>query len=157
MSENGITIRVEGYDASRVEEWLTEHVGKEVREALDQKTLQIVRDEVKRLVDGLTEERLRKDIDTYLEEGWQGTDTYGNPTGKVFTLRDRIRGVFDTRTDSYDRQTRVEKWVKDAVDYQLGKALAEELAAARTRLRAAFDEVLQAKFSTTIREALGLK
>lgn len=158
MTEKNITIHVDGYDAAQVEEWLTEKVAASVRERMDAKVKDAIAASVRDLVDELTRERLHKEINALLDEGWKGTDSYGNENGKKYTLRDRVRGVFEAKADSYSNSgSRVERWVKEAVDYQLKRALEEELASARARLRAAFDEVLQAKFTSTIRDALGLK
>jgi hypothetical protein len=154
MSEK-LTITMDGYDASQVQAWLDERVGSSVARALDEKVADAIEARVAKLVDELTRERLKKEVDALLDEGWKETDRWGNETGKAFSLRDRVRGALDAK-DRYDGNP-VDKLVKEAVSYKLEGILKEEMASARTRLKAAFDEVLQAKFSDTIREALGLK
>lgn len=158
MSEQkSITITVTGYDATRVEEYLDEQIGRQVSAGLELKVTDAVEARTRTLVDELTRDRVKKEIDALLDEGWKQTDQWGAETGKTFTMRERVRGVLDAKRDNYDRSTLVEKWLKEAVDYKLGTILNEELKSARERMKAAFDEVLQAKFTTSIRDALGLK
>ena len=153
-----MTIVVEGYEASQVQGWIDERIGALVTKGLEDKVTDAVESRATALVEELTRERIRKDIDAVLDEGWSKTDQWGNANGPKATLRDRIRGMLDTRASSYSNEgTFLEKWCKDAVTYQLGKVLEAELVDARKRLKTAFDEVLQAKFSNTIRDALGLK
>lgn len=160
MSEK-MTIVVEGYDASQVKDWLSQRVNREVEEGLDRRVQEAIRGAIKArledVVEGLTKERVASEIDAILAEGWTLTNQYGEPTGRKMTLRDRVRGYFDSKADSYDRQTRVEKWIHEGVTQSLKAALDAEVKEARERLRKSFDEVLQAKFTDTIRSALGMK
>jgi macrodomain Ter protein organizer (MatP/YcbG family) len=161
MNDGKMTITVEGYEATQVKEWLSERINREVTEQLDRtiegQITDAVRERLDKLVEDLTMERVSKEIDAILEEGWTLTNQYGEPTGRKLTLRDRVRSYFDSKADSYDRMSRVEKWIHEGVTSALKGALDEEIKSARERLRKSFDEVLQAKFTATIRDALGLK
>lgn len=156
-----MTITVEGYDAAQVKDWLSQRITAEVGEDLNRRVNDAIRGAIKtrvdQLVDEVTKERVTKEIDAIFAEGWVQTDEWGNPRGQAKTLRDRVRGFFDSKEDSYARQTRVEKWIQETCGRTLDAITAEETKAYRERLRKAFDEVLQAKFTDTIRSALGLK
>ena len=151
-----ITIHVDGYEASRVEDWLTDHVARAVKEQHEAFVAKAASERISALVSELSHERIQAEIDAVLAEGWTETTKYGEPTGKKHTVRDRVRGFFDAK-EGYENKPRVDTWVKEGVQGALAKALDEEVKSAKARMREAFDAVLQAKFTTTIREALGVK
>lgn len=155
MSEK-MTITVEGYDAAQVKEWLSERVNREIAEAMNGAVRTEIARCVENLVVDLAKERVVSEIEAVLAAGWTCTNQYGEPTGRTLTLRDRVRGFFDSKESHYDRSNRVEKWVEEGVKRSLETAMNEEIKSARERLRAAFDDVLKAKFADTIRKALGV-
>ena len=155
MSEK-ITVTVDGYEAGQVREWLDEQIGRQLSGKLDERIRGAVEAHVSKLVEEITRERVSKDIDAVLEKGWAETNTYGEPTGKVFTVRDRVNSYFNSGS-SYGRDSLVSRWLRESIDRDLKKAVEEETAAAKAKLRQMFDEALTGKFATTIREALGVK
>ena len=159
--EKKIAITIEGYDASQVKDWIATRVERSVEEGLDRRVNEALRDAAQAAIDTMSDriakERVTKDIEAILAEGWQQTDSYGNHNGKLYTLRDRVRGFFDTKADSYDRQTRVEKWIAEAVQRELATVLKTEVESAQKRLRDAFDDVLKLKFADTMRKMLGVE
>lgn len=157
-----IIIKVDGYDASQVHDWLAQRIERAAEEKLDYKVEQAIHAAVKErlteVIDAITKERVTKEIDATLEAGWTMTNTYGEPSGKVLTVRDRVRAAFDRKDGSYsDSKSYVEKWIQEGVARSLETILKAEVEDARKRLRAAFDDVLKLKFADTMRKMLGVE
>lgn len=159
--EKNIHITVTGLDSQQVQDWILERLSEQLEESVKAKLEKMAETAVElrtcELVDKLAHERIQKDIDAVLAEGWQKTDSWGNPMGKVTTLRERVRGFLDAKEDDYHRTTRVEKWLAESVKGALADALKVELEDAKKRLRESFDEVIKAKLHETLRTALGVK
>jgi hypothetical protein len=160
-AEKKIAITIDGYDAEQVKTWIANRVERAVEEGLDRRVDEALKEAAQSAIDGMADriakERVTKEITDILAEGWTQTDSYGNATGKKYTLRERVRGFFDTKADSYDRQTRVEKWIAEAVQRELATVLKAEVESAQKRLRDAFDDVLKLKFADTMRKMLGVE
>jgi uncharacterized membrane protein YheB (UPF0754 family) len=156
MNENKITVTVDGYDASQVGSWLDDKIGRAISGKLEEKIEDAVEQRVSKLVEEITRERVSKEIEAVLEAGWAQTNNYGEPTGKTFTVRDRVNSFFNG-TDRYSSESFVSRWVRESIDRDLKKAVDEEVATAKAKLRQMFDEAITGKFATTIREALGVK
>lgn len=156
--DKAITITVNGYDADEVKDWLTKQVGEELRPLIYKEVRAAVDRAVKEAADGLLRDRILSEVEAVLTQGWQPTNEYGEPKGPKETVRDRIRNAFSKRGDGYyDKATLLEKWVEEGVSRVLEATLKEEVKAAREKLRASFDAVLQSKFTDTLRETLGVK
>lgn len=156
MAKEKLTITIDGYDAHQVNEWLDRKVAEVVAASINEKVGDAIEARVSKLVEEITRERVSKDIDAVLAEGWVETNTYGEPTGKKYTVRDRVHAFFNAK-DRYGTDSLVSRWVRDSVDRDLKEAVASETKAAKEKLRAMFDEALTGKFAATIREALGVK
>jgi hypothetical protein len=151
-----LTITVDGYDASRVEDWLDQKVGEVVAARLENKAADAIEARVQAIVDELSRERIGKVIDEVLAEGWAVTNNYGESTGKKITVRERVSGFFNGE-DRYRGNSFVGDWLRQSIDRDLKKAVEEEVKTAKEKLRAMFDEAITGKFAATIREALTLK
>lgn len=159
--EASVSFTVKGWDAKSMQAWIAEHVAARAAEFAEYKVDRAIKEAAARAVqdmaDKVTQERVEKEVARVLEEGWGETTTWGEATGKRYTVRDRVRASFDTKADSYDRQTRVEKWIHEGVTRTLEAVLKAEVEDARKRLRAAFDDVLKLKFADTMRKMLGVE
>jgi len=91
-----------------------------------------------------------------IEEGWQKTDDYGTPKGETLTLKHRVSEILNARTDSYQRETRIEKMAREAIEKALDKVFKDEIEKARVAFRAQIDGVLQAKLRESLATSLGL-
>lgn len=97
----------------------------------------------------LTDEAVAKAVDKLVTEGTPITTQYGEPTGRVMTLEQRVRErLFAQRGGFHDPIERVfEETLKRELAGDLGKLLAE----AKAELRKALDSGIQKK----LREAVG--
>ena len=155
--EQKMTIHVDGITIDQILERLSNLVEQQVRMQMSAKVKDSIDVHVAKIVEEVTRERIFREANALLEEGWKQTDSYGEPTGKVFTLRERVRGIFDGKDrNGYDRLTMIEQWLKNAVERDLAKVLTEETELVRKQLKAAFDDVVKAKFAETLRKSLGL-
>lgn len=151
-----ITLTVDGYEASNVEErvarLLADRADKEMTEKIDKAISSAVESTLRRLV----EEKLRPEVERVVAAGWQQTNQWGEPTGQAVTLGQRVSQIINGK-GAYDRGTMVENLAREALDKALKGELAPEIAAARDKFRALVDETLKAKFTGVMRDALGLK
>lgn len=148
-----LTITVDGYDASCVEDWLNQKVSEVVATRLENKAADAIEARVQEIVDELSRERIGKVIDEVLAEGWAVTNTFGESTGKKVTVRERVSSFFNAE-DRYRGSSFVGDWLRQSIDRDLKKAVDEEVKAAKEKLRKMFDEAITGKFAATIREAL---
>jgi hypothetical protein len=128
-------------------------------EALFERTLSdTVAHRVTELVDNLTRKQIEKAVTDALEEGWQTTNSYGEPIGPRIGLKGRIADMLSKQVGDYNnRQTRGEQLTKEVIDAALRDQFGKELQAARERFKKQLDEVVAAKFTETIKSALGLR
>jgi macrodomain Ter protein organizer (MatP/YcbG family) len=157
-----ITLQVEGYDEERITAVLDHAIVREVERRANYTITEEVKDRIEKAtsaaVKQITEERLKSEINALLDEGWQLTNQYGEPKGEKQSLRQRVKGIFEGKSNGYGNSpTFVEKWIQEAVNYKLQSVLTEEINAARKRLSEAFDEVIRAKFGEELRRLLGLR
>jgi len=113
---------------------------------------------IKKLVD----ERAGAIVDQALETGWAQpgySDVFdsGTAEGQRVTVRSLMRKVLETKTrKNYDspEQSWIEVRVNAYLEHVVNKALAEELAEARKRFRAAVDKLIEQNALAAVRAAL---
>lgn len=132
----------------------------QMRKLIDQKVSEIAESHVRADVDNEIQDRVALAVDAVLAEGWQATNTYGEPRGPKVDLKGRVSEVLLTATrDGYsgNAMTPIERQVKAAVDGLISKEFAKEIEAARKSLREQLDVAVSAKFVETLKTAMGLK
>lgn len=105
MSENKLTIVINGYGADDLEEAIEVSVRGVVRDAVKKAAAELIGAAVKELIDSLVvddlKERISAELDLVIEEGWQETDNYGRSCGSKLTLSARVREFVSERQSSY--------------------------------------------------------
>jgi hypothetical protein len=108
----------------------------------------------------MIQERLEREIDAALAEGWQKTDHYGAKSGPVLTLRDRISEVLTKAEDRYGSNGGM-RWidarVKEAVAHFVATDFKAELAEAKERLRGMIDDAVMGQLRDALKNALGFR
>lgn len=117
-----------------------------------------IKGQVADLVKSVTVKRIEAAVDAALEEGWQGTNTYGEPIGPKLGLKGRIAEMLTKQEGDYNRRvTRVDRIAAETIDAALRAEFGKDITAARERFKAQLDAVVAAKFTETIKAALGLR
>lgn len=108
------------------------------------------------LVTELASAELTQEIRKAIAEGWDETDSWGNKR-KHHTIRDRLSAFLDGKDDSYNRETRLQKAIKETVEAAVKNEFQKELELARKQFREQLDTVLNVKLRDTIAQAIGVK
>lgn len=151
-----ITIEATKWDEQRLAEMVLSRVADESRKHLSSAVHKQIADAIDRTVKDIVESKLASEIEAILAEGWQKTNSYGEPTGDRITFRQRVSNLIEAR-DNYSSERRIDKIVKETVETTLRGEFAKEVAEARAKVRAMLDGALNEKLAAALREGLGLK
>lgn len=102
-------------------------------------------------------EALDAQVRETIAKGWQKTNEYGNPLGEPLTLSQLVIDILTKKEDSYQRETRLEKWTRESIEKALKEVFSKEIEKARVAFAAQVDGVLQAKLRDMLASSLGLK
>jgi hypothetical protein len=139
---------------SHIEERIAEQIEESFRKTLDS----TIRARVNELVDEFSKEQIRKAVADAIAEGWQQTNSYGESVGAKVGLKGRIADMLNKQEGDYNnRMTRADKLTKEVIEAELRGQFAKEIAAAREKFKTQLDGVIAAKFTETIKSALGLR
>ena len=137
------------------------NIGRDLKRFLEQKIAGLAETLVREQFDAIIHERIAKTVDQVLAEGWMRTDEYGNAVGdQRLDLKARIsKLISDKQSEGYGgpKYTLSEKLVKEAVEKTLTRELNDEIAKARTSLRAQLDTIVNGKFAEAVKAAMGVK
>lgn len=137
---------------------LEERLASAVEAAFEHTLAEMIEAKVGALIDEIGREHVKKAVVAALDEGWQETNNYGEPTGKKLGVKGRIAALLDKQEGDYNkRMTRADKIAGEVIDSALRDQFGEELKAARDRFKKQLDDVVAAKFTETIKSALGLR
>lgn len=118
----------------------------------------MIRDRVAELIDDVSRDFIRKAVTDAVNDGWQQTNSYGEAYGPKVGLKGRIAEMLSKQEGDYNRrESRVEKIAREVLEQSLHAEFGKELSAARERFKAQVNEVVAAKFTETIKAALGLR
>ncbi len=157
-----LTTTITGYDVKRVESMLVAHLA----QRFEKETLDAIQKEARgraqARVKEITAETIDVEVRKVLTEGWEEVSTWGERTGKRFTLRSHIVEYLksEQRENNHHgepRYTPIQRAMKEAVAAVFSKEFEAEIDAARKTLRAQIDAAVAAKFIETIKSALGLR
>lgn len=115
-----------------------------------------IRARVEERVQAITDERIGAELDQLLAEGWTKTDNYGRPTGSKFTLRDHALSLLTT-TDSYNRESYVDRSCREHVQEALSKTLKPEIDALKAKAKDALNSGFEAAIRVALAQGAGLK
>jgi hypothetical protein len=116
----------------------------------------------------IADERLEKEINALIDEGWQPCDQWGKPRGPKQSLRDLVttylmtnvdqngRGENDNYADR-NRRERVYWFVEKAINRIFDKEMQNVIEKFRKTVRERFDAKLAADVAETIKSAIGLR
>lgn len=131
-------------------------IDREVEKAIETAVADAVGDAVTKLVDRIGQERVGKEIERVMVEGWARTNGYGERTGTA-TIKDRISEILNQQ-DCYSGNGRyIDETVKRQVNETLTKTLKADIDAARNKFKAEVDAVLTATIREALAKNLGLK
>lgn len=152
-----VTMTIAGYEAGAIDTMVArmiytqchEQIQKAVQRALEKVVGDAVRESAAAQVAPV--------VAKCIEEGWQKTDGYGAPSGPRKHLADLVREYLTARDSYGNRGTNIEGIANKAIEEGVKNCLAEETAKLKAKFSAMVDDVLKAKFSQLMREAIGLK
>jgi hypothetical protein len=139
---------------AHIEERIAEQIERLFTKSLDE----AVHARVTELIDTVSKEQIRKAVTDAIAEGWQPTNTYGEPHGAKVGLKGRIADMLTKQVGDYNsRTTTAEKLIKEVIEAELRGAFGKEIASAREKFKSQLDATVAAKFAETIKAALGVR
>lgn len=148
-------LKVSGYDEERMLDMMAEKLVERAANELDKRVADAVEAAVASTAEKLARERLEAECERVLTEGWQKTDQYGAPQGKVMSLKDRMSEMLN-RTTGYNSQRWADELIQKAMTDHFGRAFRDESNALLNKFRAQADELLSSKIAEMLKSALGL-
>src|SRR3990167_1377571 len=138
------------------EDFIRTAIDREVEKAIEAAVADAVGEAVTALVDRIGQERIGREIERVMAEGWSRTNGYGERTGTA-TIKDRISELLNAQ-DRYSSNGRyIDETVKRMVQETLTKTLKADIDAARNKFKAEVDAVLTATIREALAKNLGLK
>lgn len=115
----------------------------------------------------IVETRLETEVNRLIDQGWDEHDTWGQRTGKKFTLAERIttylqhqvdaNGSSDNRYSSSDKRQRIVWYVEKAVQTIFDKESTKLVDDFKKQVREKFTKELSDRVAATLKDALGLR
>lgn len=158
-------VTIDGITGEQLLDTIAERLlcGSEYRDGIDERIDAAVTSRVTKLALAGVETAIRdgvaEEVRAVIAAGWPTTNSYGEPTGKMTTLKERIVAVLTERQGSTygnKNESLVEKVIREAVAGELGKALKAEMERAQAEIRASVDGLVKERLAETLRTALGL-
>ena len=140
-----------------VEDYIRAAIDRQVEAAIERAVDDAVTDAVTKLVEGVGRERIGKEIERVMAEGWPMTNEYGEAKGTSVTVKDRISKILNERDRYNSNGTFIDQTVKRQVDETLNKTLKADIQAAKDKFKAEVDAVLTATIREALAKNLGLK
>lgn len=139
------------------EDYIRQAIQAEVSKAVEQAVSDAVGEAVSALVERIGQERVGKEIQRVMAEGWPVTNEYGEARGSSVTVKDRISKLLNSQDRYSGRGTYIDETVKRMVNETLDKTLKADIDAARNKFKAEVDAVLTATIREALAKNLGLK
>ena len=133
---------------------LIEHLGADLKELrrVAQRTLE---DQVSKIVREMATEVINKAIAECIIEGWQETNSYGERTGKVLSLKDRVSKLV-TEFDRYRSEGFIQSLIRESVTRLFNEEFEAEIAKAKADLRQKLNVAVTDKFAAVVKSAFGI-
>lgn len=135
-------------------------LAEQMRKLIDEKISAVAEDYVRNALDEAIKARIAAAVDDVIAEGWQMTNEYGEARGPKVDLKSRVTDLMLKATrDPYRSEpamNAIDRQVKAVVETYVAKELTGELDKARKQLREQLDAVVSARFTDTLKKALGL-
>lgn len=147
----GITIEVSDYDAaSALDQAVRDAIQAKVN-GLNDKIEESMAEAVDARLKSLSDDALRGMFEKVLHEGWQLTNSYGEPNGRKVTLESRVREFLMGKPNDYnDPMTTVfRESLTKALQGEMGLLIKE----ATEKLRAQLDGSIQEKLRAAVTSA----
>lgn len=138
--------------------WDRKQIGKHLRVYFEAR----IKDTIDKMVASAIDQGIRDTISTAVreavEEGWQQFDDYGRPKGERKTLKSIVLDALTLKDhSSYNSRTVAERVAVETIERACKAGFEQEMAAAQRKFREQADALVQAKFTETIKAALGLR
>jgi hypothetical protein len=144
-------------NTERIEEAIKDEVCSGLRDRLNEAIRGAIKSELSSALKDVVGESLRAEVDKLISEGWQQTNTWGEPQGEKQTLKALVTKHLTEDVGDYNRRMkRIEKVTYEAVDAALKNEFAGELKVARDLFRKHLDAGVAAKLRDAIASALGV-
>jgi hypothetical protein len=140
-----------------VTDYIKSAIRNEVAKAIERAVADSVSDAVEAIVEKIGRERVGKEIDRVLAEGWPVTNEYGEAKGTNLTLKDRIGKILNMQDRYGSSQRWLDERVKAQVQETLNKDLKADIQAARDKFKTEVDAVLTATIREALAKNLGLR
>jgi len=127
-----------------------------VEKAVEHAVADSVEKAVTALVDRIGRERVNKEVERVMAEGWTTTNEYGEARGTA-TVKDRISKILNAKDSYSNRGSYIDETVKRQVEETLNKTLKADIDAARNKFKAEVDAVLTATIREALAKNLGLR
>lgn len=157
------TVRIEGLTAESVEILVREavrsyyHLDQHAKNEVDRQIKKAVHAAIGERLLVIADEIVRPVIAEIVREGWSQTDTWGNPTGKTLSLKQRVTEYLFGKSDRYSSERPIESIFREELKKGLASEAGEALQKAIAELRKKVDEELSGRVIKAMRESLGLK
>lgn len=145
-------------DTEHIRDVIERRIAEKVQEQFDDVFDAAIRKRVAELVDDITRKQVEKSVTEALDEGWQATNSYGEPVGQKIGIKGRLGEMLTKNVGDYNnRMTHADKLTKEVIDATFRAEFGKEIKAAQERFRQALDAEVAGRFTATIKAALGLR
>lgn len=123
---------------------------KQIDQVIRQTVISTVRKRLDEAITAVTNEHITTAVKSIMEEGWQKTNSYGEPTGPKVTLKDRVSELLTSVRDSYSRKS----WIDELVEKHVAAVYERDFKVAIEETRAKFRALLDGKIAASVQDAL---
>ena len=152
-AKTSLILKIEGYSAERVEAdiaaRLVAEIRADVRSELKKQAELAIAQEVRQSIAAVVMDALTESI----KEGWQETNSWGEPNGERKSLKDRVSACISSTRES---RRNLEETFQRVLDALLKEHFADDLAKMKAAFRQQIDKTLQVELQQGIRKAFGL-
>lgn len=147
-------VTIEGMESGYLDDMLEVEVRRLVAERIGKAVDDAIKGEVEAQIREVTREHVEPLVSKVLEDGWQETDTWGDPKGKPFKASKLVRDLLTRKDRNSSWST---SWAEDMIREIMKKDLKKDIDEVRAQIRKSIDSEVGALLQQSMKNALGLK
>jgi hypothetical protein len=162
-------LTIDGLPHEAIMDAVYRRIAQETYAKLTQEQQSLIKATIQKSVDEavvrIVETRLEAEVNKLIDQGWDEHDTWGQRTGKKFTLAERITTYLQQNVDQYessdyrssgDKKQRVQWYVTKAVESIFTRETNNLIEDFKKQVRASFDKSVADQVAKSIKAAMGL-
>lgn len=159
-NEKARTITVSGISEAAILEEVAERVEEETYNRISKAIDTAIEKTVRKKLTEVTEDVLRARIEGVIAEGFQKTNSYGEPIGEPISIKTIITTELEKQhSDRWNKAqgSIVQQATRDVIETTFKKEFDKEIETARKALREQIDAIVNGKFAECLKSAMGVK